>query len=209
MKQNFRSFAVLFMILFLAMMGFGIIISILPFLVTDLGGTPTMLGLFMASYSLMQFLFAPLWGRTSDRIGRRPIILLGLGGFAITFLLFGLATKLWMLFVIRILTGIISSAMLPTAMAYIADITEGDERSKGMGLMGAAMGLGMIFGPAIGGWLGHNGFVLPFFAAGGILYDININIPYAVGALFLLAFVLSAGRRIMQYTGVNAAYRAT
>ncbi len=77
----------------------------------------------MASYSLMQFFFSPCWGRLSDRIGRRPVILIGLSGYAITFILFGFANNLWMMFAVRILSGIISSATLPTAMAYIADST--------------------------------------------------------------------------------------
>ena len=150
------------------MVGFGIIIPILPFVVTHFGGGPTILGLFMASFSLMQFFFAPLWGRLSDRIGRRPVLLIGLSGYGITFILLGMADHLWMLFAIRMLSGIISSATLPTAMAYIVDITEGEERSKGLGLMGAAMGVGMVFGPALGGWLGHYGFAIPFYAAGAL-----------------------------------------
>ena len=132
------------------MAGFGIIIPVIPYFFRQLGGSSTALGFFMASYSIMQFIFAPIWGRLSDRIGRRPVLLIGLGGYGLTFILFGFANHLWMLFVIRIISGIISSATLPTAMAYIADITEESERSKGMGMMGAAMGMGMIFGPAIG-----------------------------------------------------------
>ncbi len=168
MGKKTKAFFVLFFILFLVMVGFGIIIPILPFVVTHFGGGPTILGLFMASFSLMQFFFAPLWGRLSDRIGRRPVLLIGLSGYGITFILLGMADHLWMLFAIRMLSGIISSATLPTAMAYIVDITEGEERSKGMGLMGAAMGVGMVFGPALGGWLGHYGFAIPFYAAGAL-----------------------------------------
>ncbi|WP_238457752.1 MFS transporter [Desulforamulus ferrireducens] len=168
MAHKTKAFFVLFLILFWVMVGFGIIIPILPFVVTHFGGGPTILGLFMASFSIMQFFFAPLWGRLSDRIGRRPVLLIGLSGYGITFILLGMATELWMLFVIRMLSGVISSATIPTAMAYIADITEGEERSKGMGLMGAAMGVGMIFGPALGGWLGHYGFAVPFYVAGAL-----------------------------------------
>jgi len=168
MKEHRREIAILFVILFLVMVGFGIIIPTIPYFVVHLGGSPTILGFFMASYSLMQFIFAPIWGSLSDRIGRRPVILMGLGGYGLTFILFGFSNQLWMIFLVRILSGTISSATLPTAMAYVADITEGNERSKGMGLMGAAMGLGMIVGPAIGGLLGHHGFALPFFVAGGL-----------------------------------------
>lgn len=158
------------------MVGFGIIIPILPFFVTRLNGNATALGFLMASYSLMQFFFAPFWGRLSDRIGRRPVLLIGLSGYGITFILFGLSTQLWMLFSARILSGMISSATLPTAMAYISDITASKDRAGGMGIMGAAMGLGMVFGPALGGWLGHYGFSLPFFVAGGLAI---LTLPFA------------------------------
>jgi len=167
-RNNIRSSIILFFMLFLVMVGFGIIIPIMPFFLTSLGGNASVLGLFMATYSLMHLLFAPFWGRLSDRIGRRPVILIGLSGYGITFILFGFTDQLGMMFVIRILSGAISSATLPTALAYVADITEEDERSQGIGLMTAAMGLGMIIGPALGGWLGQQQFSLPFFVAGGL-----------------------------------------
>ncbi len=168
MRNNIRSSIILFFMLFLVMVGFGIIIPIMPFFLTSLGGNASILGLFMATYSLMHLLFAPFWGRLSDRIGRRPVILIGLSGYAITFILFGFTDQLGMMFIVRILSGAISSATLPTALAYVADITEEDERSQGIGLMTAAMGLGMIIGPALGGWLGQQQFSLPFFVAGGL-----------------------------------------
>ena len=168
MGNNIRSSSILFFILFLVMVGFGIIIPIMPFFLTSLGGNASILGLFMATYSLMHLLFAPFWGRLSDRIGRRPVILIGLSGYGITFILFGFTDQLWMMFAVRILSGAISSATLPTALAYMADITGEDERSQGIGLMAAAMGLGMIVGPALGGWLGQQEFSLPFFVAGGL-----------------------------------------
>jgi len=171
-----KSLTVLFVILFLVMMGFGIIIPILPFYVLQKQGNATTLGFLMASYSLMQFFFAPFWGKMSDNIGRKPVLMIGLGGYALTFILFALATRLWMLFLIRLLSGFISSAALPTAMAYVADITEDKDRAKGMGLMGAALGSGMIFGPALGGWLGHFSLSMPFFTAGAIAL---LTLPFA------------------------------
>jgi len=169
---------ILLIIQFLVMVGFGIVIPILPFFVTKLGGGALSLGIFMSSYSIMQFFFAPLWGKLSDRIGRRPVILIGLTGYGLTFLMFGMVNNLYLLIGLRALSGMVSSATIPTAMAYLTDITEGTDRSKGMGMIGAAMGLGMIFGPAIGGWLGHYSFSLPFFVAGGL-------------ALLLLPFTLA------------------
>ncbi|WP_088225713.1 MFS transporter [Desulfosporosinus sp. FKB] len=167
-KKNIGPMAILFIIQFLVMVGFGIVVPILPFLVSKLGGGAFALGVFMSAYSIMQFFFAPVWGKLSDRIGRRPVILIGLLGYGVTFLMFGMVNNLYLLIVLRALAGIVSSATLPTAMAYLADITEGADRAKGMGMIGAAMGMGMIFGPALGGFLGEYSFSLPFFVAGGL-----------------------------------------
>ena len=177
-KKFMRPMVILLIIQFLVMVGFGIVIPILPFFVGKLGGGALSLGIFMSAYSIMQFFFAPIWGRISDRIGRRPVILIGLTGYGLTFLMFGLVNNLYLLIGLRALSGMVSSATIPTAMAYLTDITEGADRSKGMGMIGAAMGLGMIFGPAIGGWLGHYSFSVPFFVAGGL-------------ALLLLPFTLA------------------
>lgn len=177
MDKNFkRPMIILFIVQFLVMVGFGIVIPILPYLMENLGGGALSLGVFMSAYSIMQFFFAPLWGRLSDRIGRRPVLLIGLSGYGMTFLLFGIANNIPLLIAIRAVSGMISSATLPTAMAYLADITEGVDRSKSMGMVGAAMGLGMIFGPAIGGWLGEFSFTLPFFVAGGLALSV---LPFA------------------------------
>jgi multidrug resistance protein len=167
-KKLVRPMVILLIILFLVMVGFGIVIPILPFFVGKLGGGALSLGIFMSVYSVMQFIFAPIWGRLSDRIGRRPVLLIGLGGYGVTFIMFGMINNLYLLIGLRALAGMVSSATLPTAMAYLADITTGVDRSKGMGMLGAAMGLGMVFGPALGGWLGTVSFSLPFFVAGGL-----------------------------------------
>jgi MFS family permease len=114
----------------------------------------------------MQFLSAPWWGRLSDRIGRRPVILASLIATAISYVVFGLATSLPVLFASRIFAGI-SGGVIPTTMAYIADTTTPANRTKGMGLIGAAFGLGFIFGPALGGILSRYGYAVPSFAAAG------------------------------------------
>lgn len=167
-KHVRRPMIILFTVHFLVMVGFGLVIPILPYLMENLGGGAFSLGLFMSAYSIMQFFFAPFWGRLSDRIGRRPVLLIGLSGYGITFFLFGLVNNIPLLIAIRAISGMVSSATLPTVMAYLADITEGNERSKSMGLIGAASGLGMILGPALGGLLGQHSFTLPFYVAGGL-----------------------------------------
>ncbi len=177
---KFRSVMILFVTMFIVMVGFGLIFPIIPLVSLNMGATPFELGMLIASYSLMQFLFSPFWGSLSDKYGRKPILLIGLLGFAITLTLFGVATNLFMLFAARILGGILSSACLPTAMAYIADTTTEEDRGSGMGMMGAAMGLGIIVGPAIGGLLANFHFGAPFFLAAGIAF---INLAFT--ALFL------------------------
>ena len=157
---------ILFLVMFLVMVGFGIIIPVLPFYAENLGASALELGLLMAVYSLMQLLFAPMWGRISDRIGRKPVILTGIFGLAVSFFLMALATKLWMLFAARIIGGLLSSANMPTVTAYVADITSDEDRGKGMGIIGAAVGLGFILGPAIGGIFSETSLSLPFFIAG-------------------------------------------
>lgn len=163
-----RNLIILFFTLVVVMMGFGMIIPIMPFYVESFGAGGGALGALMAVYALMQFLFAPLWGDLSDRYGRKPILILGLVGNALTMVLFGLSSRLWMLFATRTLAGVLSSATLPTAMAFIGDSTSDRDRGGGMGVLGAAMGVGMVIGPGVGGVLAERSLALPFFLAGGL-----------------------------------------
>lgn len=180
-----RQVLVLFLTLFIVMVGFGIIIPIMPFYVTSLGATSLHLGLLMSSFSLVQFIFAPIWGRLSDRVGRKPLIAIGLVGYVVSNLMLASASAIWMLFAARILGGMLSSATLPTAQAYIADTTSVKDRGRGMGMMGAAMGLGMVFGPALGGMLSSFGLAVPFLA-GALLASLNL--------LFVLFFLPESRR---------------
>ncbi len=143
---------VIFLTVFIYLLGFGMIIPILPLLSTHYGASALQAGLLMSVYSLMQFIFSPMWGKLSDKIGRRPILMYCLLGEAISYLLLAWSRSLEMLFVSRILTGFFG-ASISTASAYISDITPANERSKGMALIGAAFGMGFLFGPAIGGGL--------------------------------------------------------
>ncbi|MFQ5871352.1 MAG: MFS transporter [Candidatus Geothermarchaeales archaeon] len=161
---------VIILTVFVDLIGFGIIIPLLPFYAQDLGASPTTLGLLVASFSLMQFIFAPVLGRLSDRFGRRPIILLSLLGSTTGHLIFALADSLPLLFLSRITAGI-AAANLSVAQAYIADTTPPKERARGMGFIGASFGVGFIIGPVIGGSLSVYGFSAPGFAASAIAFS--------------------------------------
>ena len=143
---------VIFVTVFIDLLGFGIIIPLLPFYAESFGASAFAIGLLGTSYSLMQFLFSPIWGRWSDRIGRKPIILVGLMGSCLSYLALALSTSLALVFFARVIGGI-AGANVATAQAYIADVTTHENRARGMGMVGAAFGLGFIFGPAIGGIL--------------------------------------------------------
>ena len=156
----------IFLIVFIDLLGFGLILPLLPFYAESFGASELTVGLLLASYSLMQFIGAPVLGRLSDRYGRRPILLISQLGTFIGFMMLGFATTLWMLFLSRIIDGI-SGANISTAQAYIADVTDEKNRAKSFGLIGAAFGLGFIIGPAVGGFLSQYGYHVPaFFAAG-------------------------------------------
>ena len=167
-SQTKRLLAILFVTLFLVMTGFGIIIPALPYQTLDLQGNARTVGFLLASYSVMNVLCAPLWGRISDRIGRKPVLLVGITGLGASFLWFGFAPSLEQLFAARILGGILGAAALPTAMAYAGDITTPEARAKALGILGAGLGLGMVVGPALGGVAGHWGHHVPFLVAGSL-----------------------------------------
>ena len=163
-----RALLALFLAIFIVMLGFGVVLPVLQFYARGVGATPLEIGLLATSYAFMQFLFAPLWGGLSDRVGRKPVFSIGLIGYAVSFVIFGLSHQVWQLFFARILGGVLSAATLPTAMAYIGDTTSEERRGSGMGMMGAAMGLGFTIGPGIGGLLGRHSLSLPFFVAAAL-----------------------------------------
>src|SRR5579875_234949 len=156
---------ILFLTVFIDLLGFGIVIPFLPLFAAQMHVHAAGIGLVLASYSLMQFLLPPVLGRLSDRIGRRPIIMLGLLGSALGYLLYGFATTLTGLLLSRVLHGG-CAATISTAQAFVADTTTPGKRAHAMGMIGAAFGLGFVLGPAVGGLLGHYGLRVPvFFAA--------------------------------------------
>src|SRR5512136_3193133 len=159
---------VLSLALIVVSLGFGMVIPIFPFYIERFGGGGTELGLLVAVAALTELIFGPVWGSLSDRVGRKPILMLGMLGYGLSSLLFGLATELWMLYAARALSGVLSAATASTAMAYIGDSTSDKDRGGGMGILGAAGGLGLILGPGFGGWLGGVTLATPFFAAAGL-----------------------------------------
>jgi MFS family permease len=185
------SLLVLFLTVFIDLIGFGMVIPFLSFYAREYGASGTTVGAVVGIYSIMQFFFAPIWGRMSDRIGRRPVILISLTASCIGYFLFGFARHLWVLFASRIIAGA-GGANIGTAQAYIADTTTHEERAKGMGLIGAAFGLGFILGPPLSGFLsdvgihhGMQGNLLPGLAAGALSFT----------ALMLAFFVLGESKR--------------
>jgi DHA1 family multidrug resistance protein-like MFS transporter len=156
--------------LLVVMLGYGMVMPLIPFLIERLGAGGQEMGWLVSTYSLMQMVCAPLWGLLSDRVGRKPVLAVGILGYAATMLFFGLATKFWMLFLARTLSGILSSATMPTALAYIGDNAPEKERSGGMGQLGAATGAGVIAGPLIGGLLSGRSISLPFFVGAGLAF---------------------------------------
>jgi len=193
-KRGFPPILIIFLTVLIDMIGFGIVIPILPLYSQHFHAEPWQIGLLFGSFSLMQLIAAPILGRWSDRVGRRPILLLSILGTAMSFLILGLANSLWLLFLGRMIDGL-SGGNISTAQAYIADVTPLDKRSSAMGMIGAAFGLGFVFGPAIGGLLGQHSFQLPFFVASGLALLNTLAI------FFLLPESLTEERRKLHPAG--------
>ena len=187
----------IFLIVFIDLLGFGLILPLLPYYAEEYGATPTIIGMLVASYAAAQFIGAPLLGRLSDRLGRRPVLLLSVAGTGIGFLLLGFAEPIgnliagWInpqaadvfvlgvLFASRILDGL-TGGNITVAQAYITDVTDEQNRARGLGIIGAAFGLGFIIGPAVGGALSNWGYSLPAFVAAAV----------SLVNLFLIFFLL-------------------
>ena len=171
-----RLFSIL-LVVFIDLLGFSLILPLLPYYAETFNASEFTTGLLIASYALMQLIGAPILGRLSDRYGRRPVLLVSVFGTFIGFLLFGFATSLWILFAARILDGI-TGGNLSVAQAYISDVTDAKNRAKGLGLIGAAFGFGFIIGPVTGGILSQYGYNVPAFVAAGLAL-INFILIYA------------------------------
>lgn len=158
---------VIFLTVLIDLIGFGIVIPLLPFYALNFGAKSHQIGLLVSTFSLMQFIFNPIWGRISDKIGRRPVILISVFGSFVSYLIFAFANSLWLLFISRMLAGLMG-ANIATAQAYIADITPSNERAKWMGVVGAGFGIGFVVGPFLGGILSKFGYNVPIFFASGL-----------------------------------------
>ncbi len=167
MTNKKAQLGIIFLTVFIDLIGFGIVIPILPLYAQHFGASETVNGFLVGIYSAMQFIFSPVLGKISDRVGRRPVLLVSLMGTVVGFALMGFAGSLMWLFVARIVDGI-SGGNISTAQSYIADITGPEERSKAMGLIGAAFGMGFVLGPAIGGILSRYSISAPFLFASGL-----------------------------------------
>jgi multidrug resistance protein len=167
---------IIFLTVLIDLIGFGIVIPILPLYAKHFGANEMTNGILVGTYSGMQFIFAPFLGKISDRVGRRPVLLVSILGTAIGFAIMGLARTLAWLFVARIVDGI-SGGNISTAQAYIADTTAPEDRSRAMGLIGAAFGLGFMVGPGLGGVLSQYSIALPFLVASGLAL-FNVILAY-------------------------------
>lgn len=178
MKRQ-ASLGILFLVVFVDLLGFGMVIPVMPIYAEHLGASEAATGWLSTGYSLMQFVFAPVWGRLSDRVGRRPVLLVSIAMTAVAFLLYGLAATFAVLLVSRLFAGA-ATANIAIAQAYVADVTPPEGRAKGMGMIGAAFGLGFVFGPAVGGILAGYSLSAPGLAAAALSF---VNL---VAAFFLL-----------------------
>ncbi|MEI0737930.1 MFS transporter [Paenibacillus sp. JTLBN-2024] len=184
-----RSLYVLMINMFIAMLGIGLVIPILPKLLEDFHAGGTAAGYLIAASGLTQFLFSPLAGEWADKYGRKLMIVLGLGLFTVSQFMFAVANVMWMLYASRFLGGIGAAMMIPAMMAYVADSTTEETRGKGLGLLGAAMSLGFVIGPGIGGFLADLGLRAPFYISA------LVAAVATVLSFFMLKETLSAERR--------------
>lgn len=164
-KQQNGPLIVLMVNMFIAMLGIGLIIPVLPKLLLEFNAGGQAAGYLVAASGLTQFIFSPIAGEWSDKYGRKLMIIIGLATFTISQVMFALAGDMWMLYLSRFLGGIGAAAMIPSMMAYVADITTEENRGKGLGLLGAAMSLGFVIGPGIGGFLASYGLRAPFYVS--------------------------------------------
>ncbi|WP_407649359.1 MFS transporter [Brevibacillus composti] len=156
--------------MFIAMLGIGLIIPVLPKFMLEFGASGQALGYLVAAFGLTQFIFSPIAGELSDKYGRKNMIVSGLAAFTLSQFIFAVADQMWLLYLSRLIGGMGAAFMIPSMMAYVADITTDEARGKGMGLLGAAMSLGFVIGPGIGGFLAEYGLRVPFYVSAAVAF---------------------------------------
>src|SRR5437868_13711234 len=162
-----RPLLIIFLTIFVNLLGFGIIVPLLPFYAEQFGASPLVIGFLFAIFSLCQLIASPILGDLSDRHGRRPILIFSLAGTVVSFVMLAMAQSVVMLFMARLVDGL-SGGNISTARAYVADITEPKDRARAYGLIGVAFGLGFIFGPALSGILAKISYTAPIWAAAAL-----------------------------------------
>jgi DHA1 family tetracycline resistance protein-like MFS transporter len=182
---------ILFLIVLIDLIGFGLVIPLLPFYAERFSASPQEVTVLMATYSLAQMLTAPVWGRLSDRVGRRPVLMVSMGVAALAYLWLGFANAMWMLFAARALGGA-CAGNIAAANAYIADVTTPENRARGMGMIGAAFGLGFIIGPALGGVVAGDHLATANLRGPGLIAA-ALSLTAFLGVLFVLKESLPQG----------------
>ena len=193
-----KRLASIFLVVFIDLFGFSLILPLLPFYAESFGASPTVIGFLVATYAAGQLIGAPILGRLSDRFGRRPVLLVSIFGTLVGFVILGFANSLFVLFLARALDGL-TGGNISVAQAYITDVTDEKNRGRGLGLIGAAFGLGFILGPAIGGILSRWGYSVPAFVAAGIaavnLALVALWLPESLTKERRAALAAAGGRR--------------
>jgi MFS family permease len=182
---------ILFLIVVIDLIGFGLVIPLLPFYAERFSASPQEVTVLMAVFSLMSMLSAPFWGRISDRVGRRPVLMVSMAAASLAYLWMGFANALWMLFAARALAGA-CAGNIAAAQAYIADVTPPEKRARGMGMIGAAFGLGFIIGPALGGIVAGNDIATADLRSPGLMAA-ALSLTAFFGVVFFLKESLPAG----------------
>src|SRR5712692_11340720 len=200
-----RPMSILFLIVFIDLVGFGLIIPLLPFYAERFAASPLHMTALFATYSLMSMVTAPLWGHLSDRVGRRPVLMASMAAAALAYLWLAFATRLWMLFAARAFAGA-CAGNIAAAQAYVADVTLPEKRAKGMGMIGAAFGLGFIIGPVIGGIVAGDDLATADLATPGLIAA-GLSLAAFFGVLLLLPESRSATARQFRARGGVAALR--
>lgn len=197
---------VLFLIVFIDLVGFGLVIPLLPFYAARFGASPEAVTILLTIYSLVSMVTAPLWGRLSDRIGRRPVLIVSTLASALAYLWLGFAGSLWMLYAARALAGA-CAGNIAAAQAYIADVTTSENRARGMGMIGAAFGLGFIIGPALGGAVAGNNLATADLKT-PMLIACGLSLVAAIGVVTILRESLGPDARTRRRRGRIETIRA-